>query len=235
MIDRDPFGDCVQQHRLSGASRGDDQGTLTVADGRDEVDRAPCQLRPTLRRTPRLEKQLAVRVGRGKRAEFRAASRERRILVIDLEQLDNGTASAVITARARDDRVATSEPILPDEMRCDVRVTGLREVAVRGSPNKATITRWVEPTLRLTVGDDWRWRLVLLVIALATAAPVAPTASPIAVELLVVLPASRAVLVPVAALFPVVGAMLAMLPRRSLVGTSLFTRSTLLLLSDLGR
>jgi len=144
----------------------------------------------------------------------------------------------VIASRARDDRVATSQAILPDEVWCDIRIARLGEVAVRGSPNEPTVARRVEPTLRLAVGDDRRRRLLLLVIPLATAAAVPPAASAIPVELLVVLPAPCAVFVSVAALLPVMVpmlAMLAMLARRPLVRPSIFTRRTLLLLSCLAR
>jgi hypothetical protein len=120
-------------------------------------------------------------------------------------------------------------------MRCDVRIARLGEVAVRGSANEATVARRVEPTLGLAVGDDRRGRLVLLMLPLATTASVAPAASAIAVELLVVLPASRAVFIPVAALVAVMVPMLAMLAGRPLVRSSILTGRTLLLLSCLAR
>jgi hypothetical protein len=141
----------------------------------------------------------------------------------------------MIAACARHDRIAAAQAILPDEMWRDVRIAWLREVAVRGSPNEATVTRRVEPTLCLAVGDDRRRRLLLLMVALASAASVAAAASAVAVVELVVLPASRSVFVSVAALVPVMVAMLAVLARRSLVGTSLLARRTLLLLSQFAR
>jgi hypothetical protein len=142
----------------------------------------------------------------------------------------------MIAARARHDRITTSQAVLPDEMRCDVRIARLGEVAVRGSSDEATVARRVEPTLCLAVGDDRRRRLLRLVIPLAAAAPVTPAASAIAVELLVVLSVSGAVLVSVAtALFAVMVAMVTVLAGRAVVGTSILTRSTLLLLSHLAR
>jgi hypothetical protein len=113
----------------------------------------------------------------------------------------------------------------------DVRVAWLREVAVRGSSNEPTVARRVEPTLCLAVGDNRRRRLVLLVVPLPSSAPVAPVASAVAVELLVALPATRSVFVSLTALVAVMVAMLSMLAWRPLVGTSILTRSTLLLLS----
>ncbi|HEX5075321.1 MAG TPA: hypothetical protein VFW03_19075 [Gemmatimonadaceae bacterium] len=118
-------------------------------------------------------------------------------------------------------------------MRRHVGIARLRQVAVRSSPNEATVARGIEPTLRFAVGDDRGRRLVLLMVPLATAAPVTPVAPAIAVELRVVLPASGAVFVPVAALLAVVVPMLAMLAWRPLVGTSILARSALLLLSHL--
>jgi len=120
-------------------------------------------------------------------------------------------------------------------MRTDIRIPRLSEVAVRGSPNEATVARRVEPTLGLAVGDDRRRWLVLLVVPLPTAATITPAASAIAVELLVVLPASRAVFIPVAALVAVMVPMLAMLAGRPLVRPSILTGRTLLLLSRLAR
>ena len=120
-------------------------------------------------------------------------------------------------------------------MRCDVRIARLGEVAVRGAANEATVARRVEPTLGFAVGDDRRGRLVLLMVSLATTASVTPAASAIAVELLVVLPASRAVFIPVAALVAVMVPMLAMLAGRPLVRPSILTGRTLLLLSRLAR
>ena len=121
-------------------------------------------------------------------------------------------------------------------MRCDVRIARLGEVAVRGAANEATVARRVEPTLGFAVGDDRRRRLVLLMVPLATTASVTPAASAIAVELLVVLSVSGAVLVSVAtALFAVMVAMVTVLAGRAVVGTSILTRSTLLLLSHLAR
>ena len=52
MIDRDAFGDRVQQHRLAGARRRDDQRALPVADRRDQIDGAPRELGAALRRRP---------------------------------------------------------------------------------------------------------------------------------------------------------------------------------------
>jgi hypothetical protein len=73
-------------------------------------------------------------------------------------------------------------------------------------------------------------------VALATAASVAPAASTIAIELLlIVLPAARSVFVSLAALVAMMLAMLALLARGPLVGTSILTRSTLLLISRLAR
>ncbi|MBK6308677.1 MAG: hypothetical protein IPF47_24265 [Gemmatimonadetes bacterium] len=56
MIDRDPFGDGVQEHRLAGACRGDDEGALTVAHRSDKVDGATGELGPSLGRATGLQR-----------------------------------------------------------------------------------------------------------------------------------------------------------------------------------
>ena len=76
MIDRDAFGDRVQQRRLAGARRRDDQRALAVADRRDQIDRAARELGAALRRTSRLHEQLPLRIRRGQRIEVRTPRRE---------------------------------------------------------------------------------------------------------------------------------------------------------------
>jgi hypothetical protein len=128
----------------------------------------------------------------------------------------------VVTARARHDVVAAAEAVLPHEMRRDVGVTRLGEVAVGGATNEAAIARWIEPPLRLAIGDDRGRRLLLLVIALAPTAAVTAVPSPVAIELLVLwattIVAARFTLVALVAWVPV--AMFAVLSLRGLIGGS---------------
>ena len=109
MIDRDAFGDRVQQRRLAGARRRDDQRALAVADRRDEIDRAAGQLGAALRRTSRLEIQLPLGIRRGQRVELGAAQRALRAAAVDRRDLDQRGAAARIAARRAGDQVALSQ------------------------------------------------------------------------------------------------------------------------------
>ena len=88
-------------------------------------------------------------------------------------------------------------------MRCDVRVAGLGEIAVRCAADEPSITRRIEPPLRLAVRHDWSWRLVRLVVALPPSTTIAAIATAVAVELL---------MLGAAAVLTAVIAMVAMLP-----------------------
>ena len=236
MIDRDAFGDRVQQHRLAGASRCDDERALAVADGRDEIDRAARELRATLRGTSRLEVQLPLGIGRGEGAEVRATSRRCRILVVDLEQLDDRTATAVIATGARGDRVAAAETVLPDEIRRDVRVACVGEVAVRSATNEAAVARRIEPAQRLRIRNHRHLRLLRLMLPLPTASAVAAIAAAVAVVELLILRASTvlAAIVPMIAMVVLsVVTMLAVLARTLLL-IAVFARGPLFLFAGLG-
>jgi len=107
----------------------------------------------------------------------------------------------VIAPGRRDDYVTATEAVLPHEMWRDVRIAGLREIAVRGAPDEPPIARRIEPPLRLGVRDDWSWRLVLLVVALSPSAAIATVTTPVAVELLL---GATAVLTSIAAMIAMV-------------------------------
>ena len=90
----------------------------------------------------------------------------------------------MIASGSRDDRVTATEAVLPHDMRCDVRVAGLGEIAVRCAADEPSITRRLEPPLRLTIRDDGgRW-LLLLMVALPPSPAIPAVPTPIAVELL---------------------------------------------------
>jgi hypothetical protein len=178
----------VEQRRLSGAGRCDDQGTLAIADRCDEVDRAPDQLRATLRGAPRLEVELPLRVRRRERVELGSAKRRFRRTVVDRRDLDQCRAPARIPARRPRDQVALSQAMLPNQERRDVRVAGVGEVARLRAPHEAAVAGGVEPPLRLTRGDElYRLRVpggplalwVSLALIATTAAAVAASSSSI--------------------------------------------------------
>jgi len=114
----------------------------------------------------------------------------------------------IASGACRDDVAATKRE-LPDEVRRDIRVACLCQVAVRGPADEPTVSRRIEPAKRLAVRDDWRgWlMLLLLMVALTTAPAIASIASAVAVELLIVRAAARSILVSVGALVAIVAVM----------------------------
>ena len=97
----------------------------------------------------------------------------------------------MISARGRDDGIAPPQAILANEIRSDVGVTRVCQVAVRGAANEPTVTRRIEPPCRLAVSDDRRWRDLLLIVPLrsptTTVPAIAATITVPAAELLVLL------------------------------------------------
>ena len=167
MVDRDAFGDAVQQRRLAGARRRDDQRALAVADRRDQIDRAANELRARLRRTPGLHEQLALGVRRGERVELGTLGRQRRIDVVDRSDLDDRRTAALIEADRRVDEVRLAKHELADDLGRDVRVAGFGEVAVAGAPDESRVARGVEPPPHLARRDELnRLRRMLLLLRL---------------------------------------------------------------------
>ena len=78
VIDRHAFGDGVEQRRLAGACRGDDECALSVADWRDQVDRAARQLVADFGGASGLERETPLGVRRRERNEIGAAFAFRR-------------------------------------------------------------------------------------------------------------------------------------------------------------
>jgi hypothetical protein len=105
-------------------------------------------------------------------------------LIVDLEHVDDRGPPTLIASGSRDDRVTATEAVLPHDMRCDVRVAGLGEIAVRCAADEPSITRRIEPPLRLTIRDDGSRWLMLLMVALPPAPAIPAVPTPIAVELL---------------------------------------------------
>jgi hypothetical protein len=139
-------------------------------------------------------------------------------LFVDLHQLDHRTAPSVIASRACDDRVSFPQSVLTDEIRSDVRVSWVSEVAIRGAANESAVARRVEPPHRLAVSDNRSRRLLLRSLPLTPAAAIAAIAAAVAVELLVLWSVStRAVFAALVAVISVIAvvpvmAWLAMIP-----------------------
>jgi hypothetical protein len=110
----------------------------------------------------------------------------------------------VIVTRGGNDLVATTEAVLFDDLRADICVRGIREVAVDRTADETAIARRVKPSLGGAIRYDDRWRpslgcltvtppasLLLRLAIVAVPAPAIP--SPAA-------PAALATLAPLSAL-----------------------------------
>ena len=97
-------------------------------------------------------------------------------------------AMAMVTTTRCLDQVTLAKAVLPDDMRWNPRVGRIGEIAVPGAANEPAVTRWIEPSNRLAVGDDrCRWCLLLHLIptATTTATAMTPVASSVAMVLVV--------------------------------------------------
>ena len=95
----------VEQRRLAGARRRDDQRALAVADRRDQIDRAARELGSALGRPSRLHEQLPFSgYDAGRELKSGRFVRERGIALVDRSNLDDRRASALIEADRRVDR-----------------------------------------------------------------------------------------------------------------------------------
>ena len=200
MVDRDPFGDRLQEHRLAGARRRDDQRSLAVADRRDQVDRAPRELGADLRRLSRFERELALGIRGDERAEIGAAQHAPSgsppfTAVISATR----EPAALIASGGRLDQVAAAKRELAHELRRNERIARQREIALLGAANEPAIACGVEPSGGRAVGDehgDGRVRVLL------GAWPVALAAAPAAAAVRVVRVAIAVVAIPLSRLSP---------------------------------
>ncbi|GDX86909.1 hypothetical protein LBMAG44_08220 [Gemmatimonadota bacterium] len=64
----------------------------------------------------------------------------------------------MIVTRGGNDLVATTEAVLFDDLRADVCVRGIREVAVDRTADETAIARRVKPSLGGAIRYDDRWR-----------------------------------------------------------------------------
>jgi hypothetical protein len=92
----------------------------------------------------------------------------------------------VVTAR-RDGKVTLTKASLPDDLRRHPRIAGVREITVAGPADESPVTRRIEPTDRLAVGDDWSRRSLRLIHAAPAASTVTPMTPPVAIVLVVTL------------------------------------------------
>ena len=129
MVRGDRLRDVLQQHRLAGARRRDDQAALALADRRQQVHDARGQVAGR-----RLEPQPLLRIERRQVLEEQLLARLIRRLEVDRLDLDQREVALAFLRRtdlARH-RVAGLQVELPDLRRRDVDVVGARQIVVVG-------------------------------------------------------------------------------------------------------
>ena len=140
----------LQEHRLAGPGRCDDQRALAVADRRNQVDASAGEFGPAWPAS-RFDVRGGVGVGGGQRREVGATYGVGRILAVDGEYLDGGDASPVIASRRGAHFIGLAQAMLTGKMAGNVSVTRFFEVAVAGAPNETGITGWGVPSGRFAV------------------------------------------------------------------------------------
>ena len=133
MVGRDGVGDRLEEHRLAGAGRRDDQAALALADRRDAGrGRATVMLR-------RLERIRSCGIERRQVVEEDLLARDVGVLEVDRLDLDQGEVALPFLGRAdlAGDRVAGAQVELADLRRRDVDVVGARQVVVLGRAQEA--------------------------------------------------------------------------------------------------
>ena len=120
MIDRDAVGDRLEQHRLAGLGRADDQAALTASHRRDEVDDAAGQLS----RVVGLEVEALVREDRGEILEV--GPRSGFVAADPVDEVDAGQAVVLFALLRRPHRanhvVPGAQAGAPDQALRDVHV-----------------------------------------------------------------------------------------------------------------
>ena len=122
VIGRDGMGDVLQQHRLAGARRGDDQAALALAQRRDDVDDARGIV--LLRRVAGFHLEPLIGIKRRQIVEMNLVTGLLGILEVDPVDLDKSEVAFTLlrTADLAFHRVAGAQRELPDLARADIDV-----------------------------------------------------------------------------------------------------------------
>ena len=137
MIGRDGGGDVLQQHRLAGLRRRDDEAALTLADRRDQIDGASGQILG--RAVAALELQPLGGMQRREVLEQHLAARALGRIVVDLADLEQREVALAVLRRADQagNRIAGAQIEAADLAGRDVNVVRTREIARVGGAQEA--------------------------------------------------------------------------------------------------
>ena len=137
MVGGDRGGDVLQQHRLAGLRRGDDQAALALADRRDQIDGARGQVLGGA--VAALELQALGRVKGRQVLEQHLVARAVRRVEIDLADLQQREVALTVLGRTDQagDRIAGAQVEAADLARADVDVVGAGQVGAVGRAQEA--------------------------------------------------------------------------------------------------
>jgi hypothetical protein len=202
VIDGDAFDDCLQQHRLTGACRSDDECALAVADRRDEIDCATSELRPTLGWTSSFEFEFSLGVRRDQRAEIGAPGSGCRILIVDFLNVDDDDAISVVVSGGGLHLIAAAQRVLPNQLHRNIRIARLGQVTKSSAANESAFALRIEPTNGLAVWNYWRewctWLTALLLTLSAASLTAATTTTALPASALIATAASVVAIVAMA-------------------------------------
>jgi len=188
VVDGHALDDRLQEHGFPGPGGGYNERPLAVADGRDQVDRAARQLGSALGGATGFELEFPLRIRSDEGTEIGAPSGFVGTGAVDLLDVDDDYALAMIVSGGGENLVAAAEHVLSHDVRRHVRIAWLGEVAVRGSANESSFALWIEPPRCLAIRNDWRngcaialgllgARRILLRLALSSASALIAAAS----------------------------------------------------------
>src|ERR1700694_819647 len=154
MIDRHALDDCLEKHRFAGPGGGHNERPLAVPDRRDQIDCPSCQLGSALGGPAGLELEFTLRIRRYEGSEIRTPCRFIRTGAVDLLDVDDDYAIAVIVSGGGEYLVAAAQHVLPHDVRRHICIARLGQITVRGAADEASLALRIEPARCLSIGND---------------------------------------------------------------------------------
>jgi hypothetical protein len=187
MIDRDPFDDRLQQHRFPSTRWCHDERTLPISNRRNEIDRAPRELRPTFRRLPRLERELPIRIRRNERLKVRPPQRIRRIIAIHRNNVSRYDTIPLIASVRHRDHVTASQSILSNQRRRHQRIIRIGEITIARVTYESHVALYIEPPRGFAFDHHRPDRTARPIVVMPMPPIPAPTVIPVILVELVIL------------------------------------------------